>query len=147
MAFLVNPELRAKGWQERVDGGFVRARFVAPLSPSTFRGEANPVLPLAFVLHELGQKKAGGITDRLHRYDRLPMQSVAGALVTTDKGTLPRHAVRVIPLRSPPPSIPNPDGSRTVRDPIPLDGFPAGADLIARVFAGGQLLWILYGPP
>jgi hypothetical protein len=47
-----------------------------------------------------------------------------------------------------PPTIPDPDASRTVRDPIPLDGFPAGADLVAKVYAGGgQLFWILYGPP
>ncbi|HVH43273.1 MAG TPA: hypothetical protein VM925_13050 [Labilithrix sp.] len=47
-----------------------------------------------------------------------------------------------------PPSIPDADASRTVRDPIPLDGFPAGADLVAKVYAGGgQLLWILNGPP
>jgi hypothetical protein len=46
-----------------------------------------------------------------------------------------------------PPSIPDPDGSRSVHDPIPLDGFPPGADLVAEVHAGGQLLWILEGPP
>ncbi|MBX3218937.1 MAG: hypothetical protein KF795_00375 [Labilithrix sp.] len=47
-----------------------------------------------------------------------------------------------------PPTIPAPDAPRKIRDPIPLDGFPAGADLVARVYAGGgQLLWLLYGPP
>lgn len=46
-----------------------------------------------------------------------------------------------------PPSIPDPDAPRSARDPIPLEGFPAGADLLARVYAGGQLLWIVHGPP
>jgi hypothetical protein len=46
-----------------------------------------------------------------------------------------------------PPSIPDPDASRTIRDAIPLDGFPAGADLLAEVRAGGQLVWVLHGPP
>lgn len=106
MAFVPNPELQAKGWLQRVDGGFVRARLVKQLPPSTFRGEANPSLPIAFVLHELGQKKDGAITDRLHRYERLPVQRLDGTRVTVDKGTLPRHAVRVIRLRSPPPILP-----------------------------------------
>lgn len=46
-----------------------------------------------------------------------------------------------------PPTIPDPDAPRTIRDPIPLDGFPSGADLVAKVYAAGQLFWILYGPP
>lgn len=106
MAFLPDPELRAKGWLERLEGGFVRARWVSPLIPSTFRGEVNPRLPLAFVLTELGQKKAGTIVDRIHRYDRLGVQGVDGSVVTTDKGTLPRSAVRVISVRSVPHAVP-----------------------------------------
>lgn len=47
----------------------------------------------------------------------------------------------------PPPTVPDPEGSRTVRDPIPLSGFPAGKDLLARLYAGGQLFWILESPP
>ncbi|MBK6691636.1 MAG: hypothetical protein IPG50_05450 [Myxococcales bacterium] len=46
-----------------------------------------------------------------------------------------------------PPTIREPEASRTARDAIPLDGFPAGADLFATVYAGGSLLWILHGPP
>ncbi len=106
MAFFPNPELRAKGWLERLEGGFVRARFVSPLLPSTFHGEENPRLPLAFVLSELGKKKDGAITDRLHRYDRFWVQSMDGAVATIEKGTLPRSAVSVISLRSVPHSVP-----------------------------------------
>lgn len=47
----------------------------------------------------------------------------------------------------PPPTIAQPEQSRIARDPISLDGFPTGADLVAEVFAGGSLLWILEGPP
>lgn len=45
------------------------------------------------------------------------------------------------------PSVVEPDASRTVRDPIVLEGFAPGAELTARVYAGGGLLWILHGPP
>jgi hypothetical protein len=46
-----------------------------------------------------------------------------------------------------PPTIPEPDLPRTTRDPIPLSGFPAGADLEVKLLAGGSLFWVLYGPP
>jgi len=46
-----------------------------------------------------------------------------------------------------PPTVRDPDAPRTARDPIPLDGFPPGAELTVRVLAGGQLFWIQYGPP
>ena len=46
-----------------------------------------------------------------------------------------------------PPSIPAPDASRTIRDPLSLDGFPAGAEPVGEILAAGQLLWVLHGPP
>ncbi len=39
------------------------------------------------------------------------------------------------------------DSNRSIADPIPLAGFPAGADLRLEVFAADQLVWILHGPP
>jgi hypothetical protein len=36
---------------------------------------------------------------------------------------------------------------RTISDPVPLTGFPVGADLRLEVYAGGQLVWTLLGPP
>lgn len=39
------------------------------------------------------------------------------------------------------------DASRSLADPIPLDGFPSGADLRVDVYAAGQLIWVLEGPP
>lgn len=39
------------------------------------------------------------------------------------------------------------DANRSLADPIPLTGFPAGADLRLEVYAAGQLVWILHGPP
>jgi hypothetical protein len=39
------------------------------------------------------------------------------------------------------------DTNRSVADPIPLDGFPTGAELRLEVFAADQLVWILHGPP
>jgi hypothetical protein len=69
-----------------------------------------------------------------------------GSLSTrTEQGTMADGTVWTdFPL---PPTIPDPDTSRTLLDPIPLDGFPAGADLEARLYAAGELLWILRGPP
>ena len=46
-----------------------------------------------------------------------------------------------------PPTIPDPEAPRTIKDAIPLEGFPAGADLEARLFAGGSLFWVVEGPP
>ena len=37
--------------------------------------------------------------------------------------------------------------NRSVADPVPLAGFPAGADLRMEVYAADQLVWILHGPP
>jgi len=39
------------------------------------------------------------------------------------------------------------DSNRSIQDPFPLAGFPAGADLRLEVFAADQLVWILHGPP
>jgi hypothetical protein len=45
-----------------------------------------------------------------------------------------------------PPSVPD-DTNRTLVDPIALDDFPPGADLRIQAFAGGQVFWIVHGPP
>lgn len=39
------------------------------------------------------------------------------------------------------------DSNRSIADPVPLAGFPAGADLRLEVYAADQLVWILHGPP
>jgi hypothetical protein len=43
--------------------------------------------------------------------------------------------------------MPVQDANATIAEPIPLAGFPAGADLRLDVYAAGQLVWILRGPP
>ena len=43
--------------------------------------------------------------------------------------------------------MPVADTNRSIADPIPLDGFPAGAELRLEVFAADQLVWVLSGPP
>ena len=40
-----------------------------------------------------------------------------------------------------------PDGNRGLEEPIPLDGFPQGADLRVDIVGAGRLLWIVRGPP
>lgn len=37
--------------------------------------------------------------------------------------------------------------NRSIADPVPLAGFPAGADLRMEVYAADQLVWVLQGPP
>lgn len=105
MAFLPNVDLLKKGWFERIEGGFVRARRVQNLTPSRFQGEIRPRLPLAFVvrkLRKLGTDSANG----LRRYDRISVRGIDRASVETDSGPLPRSSLRIITLHSPPASIP-----------------------------------------
>jgi murein DD-endopeptidase MepM/ murein hydrolase activator NlpD len=112
MAFLPNEALRADGWFERADGGFVLARGVTLLTPSKFQGEPQPKLPLAIVLRELGTrapgkgKKAGAVTDRLHRYDRLPATQFDRGHVVTERGSLPRSGVRLVLPHARPEGVP-----------------------------------------
>jgi hypothetical protein len=111
MAFVPNVELWRNGWMERIEGGFVHARWVKLLTPSRFQGELRPHLPMAFVVRDLhGPGKAHAI--RLHRYDRFPVQGMDGANVATSQGPLPRNAVRLVTLHSPPASIP--DGAKWI---------------------------------
>jgi len=102
MAFLPNVDLRARGWLERVEGGFVPARRVQMLTPSRFQGEAQPELPLAFVVRNMRATARVG----LQRYDRVPVREINKNSVTTDRGPLTKKAVRVVTRHSPPPLLP-----------------------------------------
>lgn len=58
LAFLDEPSLAATGWLARPGGGFMRAVALRMETASTFVGEAEPQLPLAFVLSDtLGAKR------------------------------------------------------------------------------------------
>jgi len=102
MAFLPNVDLRMRGWLERIEGGFVPARRVRALVPSRFAGEVRPQLPLAFVVRDMRAMERSG----LQRYDRIPVRMIDKASVVTDRGPLPRKAVRIVTRHSSPPSIP-----------------------------------------
>ena len=105
MAFLPNAELRKAGWMERIEGGFVRARRVQRLVPSLFHGEMWPALPMAFVVRNLyAPEKTRALLAR--RYDRFLVHETDGTKVATDRGPLPRNALRIITLQSRPQSIP-----------------------------------------
>ena len=105
MAFLPNAELRKTGWMERIEGGFVRARRVQLLVPSLFHGEMWPALPMAFVVRNLyAPEKTRALLAR--RYDRFLVHETDGTKVATDRGPLPRNALRMITRQSPPQSIP-----------------------------------------
>ena len=105
MAFLPNVALRKNGWLQRADGGFVRARLVETLTPSSFHGEAQPHLPLAFAVRELRGSPAD-MPNGLHRYDRFPVRDVNGVRVAMNGGFIPRNATRIITLHAPPRMIP-----------------------------------------
>ena len=105
LAFYPNVDLRKTGWFERVEGGFVRAARVEALRPSLFQGEVRPVLPLAFVIREL-RARAGAGVDGFHRYDRMTVHGFDARHIATDRGELPRGAVRIISQHDIPPSIP-----------------------------------------
>jgi len=107
IVFRPNPALRARGWLERVEGGFVLAKWVTTLKPSTLKGEAQPHLPLAFVTRALATAPTPGISaHRLHRYDRLPLLGLDGPRIATTSGSVPRRDVRIVKLQAPPPGIP-----------------------------------------
>jgi hypothetical protein len=105
MAFWPNVDLRTRGWLERIEGGFVRARRVHALVPSRFAGEAWPQLPLAFVVRN-PRATGSGPTSGLRRYDRVPVRNIDKVSVVTDSGSLPRQAVRIVTRHNPPSSIP-----------------------------------------
>jgi hypothetical protein len=105
MAFLPDVGLRSDGWLERVEGGFVRASRVKTLTPSRFRGQVRPDLPLAFLVRDVpasGDRQSDG----LHRYDRVAVRKIDSRRIVTDSGFLPKSAVRIVTRRSPPSSIP-----------------------------------------
>jgi hypothetical protein len=105
LAFFPNADLRMRGWLERIGGGFLPVRRVRTLVPSGFKGEPRPHLPLAFLVRNLRATEIGS-TSGLRRYDRIPVRSIDKVSVATDSGPLPRRAVRIITLHSPPPSLP-----------------------------------------
>ena len=105
MAFLPKVELRQSGWFERIEGGFVRARHVEILTPSLFHGEALPHLPFAFVIRKVSAV-GGDQPVRLQRYDRVAVRGIDSGHVATDRGLLPRSALRIVTLHSRPTSIP-----------------------------------------
>ena len=39
------------------------------------------------------------------------------------------------------------EASRSLGEPLPLEDFPAAADLLVEIYAGTQLAWIISGPP
>lgn len=115
------------------DSGLVVGLF----STTTPKADFTFDLGLTFVETDIGQ-------------ERLVSQSVlvspdGSRAVRTELGPVADgYAWKDFPL---PPRVANPDAARVLTDPIPLEDFPAGADLEAAVFAGGQLFWILRGPP
>ncbi len=99
LAFVPDDALQATGWLRRAIGGYMRVADLRMLTASTFVGERNPTLPLAFVRHKTPLKPVKGKPPvpppQASRYDRLPVLAESGGRVTVAAGTLARAAVRV----------------------------------------------------
>lgn len=112
LAFFDDSETAETGWLEWVGGGHVPRESVKLLEVSSFEGEREPVLPLAFITRTAAPRDS---LDRpiLHRFDRSPVVSLRGQReVQLEAGFVPRGAVRLAFARPRPPAIP--DGARWV---------------------------------
>jgi hypothetical protein len=92
------------GWYVRPRGGFISARDVRLLVPSTLQGEENPAGPIAFLIRALAQ--GPGRKQALARFARGTVIALHGQDVETTLGTLPRSAVRLFAPLKRPPSLP-----------------------------------------
>jgi hypothetical protein len=79
MAFLPDAPLRARGWVERVEGGYVRTRQVVFFKVTQFAGEAHPTLPLTLTRRPSGATTPGRATVRVIRFWKRPAGIPAGA--------------------------------------------------------------------
>ena len=109
LAFVSDPALQATGWLRLSSGGFMRVADLTVLTPATFAGEPNPVLPLVFVRHKtplnVGKAKPP-VPQFLHRYDRTVLLAEQGGRATVRGGTIARAAVRVAYGHARPTEIP-----------------------------------------
>ena len=107
MALLPDETLRASGWFERVEGGYVQVKGVSFLEVSRFSGQASPTLPLVFILKPLPSTRSGDPgAHGLQRYDRVPLVRMERSRIVTDGGTFPRGSAAVVLLQARPAAIP-----------------------------------------
>lgn len=104
LAFVPDADMLAKGWLQRPDGGWMRAKDVVLFTPSTFAGAHEPMGPVVFVRHKVrlhladpkldrAQKKGEGTT--YARYSVLALQGERPGRVLVPGGWLPRNRVRI----------------------------------------------------
>jgi hypothetical protein len=97
LAFLDEDELLARGWLARPSRGFVRVSEIRLATASTFEGERDPQLPLAFVIRDEGEAR---------RYDRARVIDEQGSRVRLETTALSRGVVRIARPRSLPAGLP-----------------------------------------
>jgi hypothetical protein len=107
MAFLEDEGLRARGWLQRAEGGYVQIKGVTFLPVSPFTGQSSPTLPLVFILKPLRARASDPPASQiLQRYDRVPLLGLDGSGIITAAGTFPRGSATVIALQQRPVGIP-----------------------------------------
>jgi hypothetical protein len=111
-AFVPDEALAAQGWLLRPDGRVVPKKGIRIHTPSTFKGEENPRLPLAFVIAKKTKTipaHKGDEVAELLRYDRVPVVDQPGAIrkfrVETDVGAVASAAVRIAYAVKRPPKL------------------------------------------
>jgi lipoprotein-anchoring transpeptidase ErfK/SrfK len=94
------------GWLERLDGTFVARGNVKLVVASDYQGVMNPPAALAFVLRRVRAHTGDPASPEivLERYTVLQVISV-GRTVETDRGEVPRSAVRLVRTRGRPSQI------------------------------------------
>jgi hypothetical protein len=101
LAFVSDPVLLAKGWLQRPDGGWMRAKDIVLFTPSTFSGAHDPLGPVVFVRHKVKLHSLDRKLDKTAvavvypRYTVLALQGEKPGRVLVPGGWLPRNRVRI----------------------------------------------------
>lgn len=109
VALIADDMLQQSGWLRRRQGGYVRIDEVWLERPSEFRGEKLPQLPLAFAVKDTRfavPPGLEGLSEPVARRSRVFVLEVDAQRVLTEKGTLPRSAVRLAFARPRPGEVP-----------------------------------------
>ena len=115
LALLPNPWLQRRGWLKRSQGGYVQTSALELIKGSSFAGERDPVLPLAFAVRRTLRAVPRGETGPaapVPRFERFGVTRVGLREVETRDGTMPRADLRIAFPRARPPGIP--EGARWV---------------------------------
>ncbi len=128
-------------YMRRAGGGHIATAVVRPVRPSTFAGEPEPTLPLAFVLADsvLTPASAEGQARTVRRYDRMRVTQVADDVVHVAGGTVPRERVRIARTTARPRRVP--EGGKWVHVDVGeqvLVAYEGDTPVFATLIASGR---------